>query len=171
MHAKLTPDTSFSEQVKEQLVAKKEMEKSQHDKSAHDLQILTIGSTVMYYDHRSKSWLVGRITERQHDRAYLIETQSGTMVSHNRHDIHPSSLTFTPLPKPSVKPMPNNGNVSNNPGSVPVSGKVVKPAKLANAKTSRPTDRCPVTRLNSGTTNGARTRSGHIVKKTDRVDL
>ena len=65
--AKLTPDTSFSEQVKEQLVAKKEMEKSQHDKSAHDLQILAIGSTVMYYDHRSKSWLVGRITECQHD--------------------------------------------------------------------------------------------------------
>ena len=30
LHAKLTPNTSFSEQVKEQLVAKKEMEKSQH---------------------------------------------------------------------------------------------------------------------------------------------
>ena len=55
------------------------------------------------------------------------------MVSHKRHDIHPSSLTFTSLPKPSVKPMPNNGNVSN-PGSVPVSGKVIKPARLANAK-------------------------------------
>ena len=63
------------------------------------------------------------------------------MVSCNRHDIHPSSLTFTPLPKPSVKPMPNNGNVSN-PGLVPVSGKVVKPAKLGNAKTSGPIDRC-----------------------------
>ena len=50
LHAKLTPNTSFSEQVKEKLVAKKEMEKSQHDKSAHDLQILAIWSTVMYYD-------------------------------------------------------------------------------------------------------------------------
>ena len=107
-------------------MAKKEIEKSQHDKTAHDLQILAIGSTVMYYDHKSKSWLVGRVTDCQHDRAYLIETESGTLVSHNRHDIHPSSLTFTPLPKPSVKPMPNNGIVSN-PGSVPVSGKVVKP--------------------------------------------
>ena len=58
---KLTPDTSFSEQVMEQLVAKKEMEMLQHDKSTHDLQIFAIGSTVMYYDHRSKSWLVGRI--------------------------------------------------------------------------------------------------------------
>ena len=55
LHAKLTPDTSFSEQVKEKLVAKKEMEKSQYDNSAHDLQILTIGSTVMYYNRRSKS--------------------------------------------------------------------------------------------------------------------
>ena len=45
--AKLTPDTSFSEQVKEKLVAKKEMEKSQHYKSAHDLHILAIGSTVI----------------------------------------------------------------------------------------------------------------------------
>ena len=70
LHAKLTPNSSFSEQAKEQLVAKKEIEKSQHDKSAHDLQILAIGSTVMYYDHKSKSWLVGRVTECQHDRAY-----------------------------------------------------------------------------------------------------
>ena len=170
LHAKLTPNSSFSEQVKEQLVAKKEIEKSQHDKSAHDLQILAIGSTVMYYDHKSKSWLVGRVTECQHDRAYLIETESGTMVSHNRHDIHPSSLTFTPLPKPSVKPMPNNGIVSN-PGSVPVSGKVVKPVKLATANTSGPTDRHPVAKLNSGTTVGARTRSGRMVKKPNRLDL
>ena len=146
------------------------MEKSQHDKSAHDLQILAIGSTVMYYDHRSKSWLVGRITEHQHDQAYLIETESGTIVSCNRRDIRPSSLTFTPLPKPSVKPMPNNSNVSN-PGSLPLSGKVVKPAKLANAKTSSPTDRHLVTRLNSGTTDSARTGSGHIVEKPDRLDL
>ena len=92
------------------------------------------------------------------------------MVSQNRHDIRPSSLTFTPLPKPSVKPMPNNGNVSN-PGSVTVSGKVVKPTKLANDKTSGPMDKCPVTRLSSSTTDGARTRSGHMVKKPDRLDL
>ena len=170
LHAKLTPNSSFSEQAKEQLVSKKEIEKSQHDKSAHDLQILAIGSTVMYYDHKSKSWLVGRVTECQHDRAYLIETESGTMVSRNRHDIHPSSLTFTPLPKPSVKPMPNNGIVSN-PGSVPVSGKVVKPVKLANANTSGPTDRHPVAKSSSGTTVGARTRSGHMVKKPNRLDL
>ena len=74
LHAKLTHDNSFSEQAKEQLVSKKEIKKSQHDKSAHDLQILAIGSTVMYYDHKSKFWLVGRVTECQHDRAYLIET-------------------------------------------------------------------------------------------------
>ena len=80
----------------------------------------------MYYDHKSKSWLVSRVTEHQHDRAYLIETESGTMVSHNRCDIHLSSLTFTPLPKPGVKPMPNDG-IMSNPWSVPVSGKVVKP--------------------------------------------
>ena len=73
--AKLTPNSSFSEQVKEQLVSKKEIEKSEHNKSAHDLQILTTGSTVMYYHYKSKSWLVGRVTEHQHDRAYLIETE------------------------------------------------------------------------------------------------
>ena len=149
-------------------MSKKEIKKSQHDKSAHDLQILTIGSTVMYYDHKSKSWLIGRVTEHQHDRAYLIETESGTMVSHNRHDIRPSSLIFTPLPKPSVKPMLNNGIVSN-PGSVPVSGKVVKPVQVAN--TSGPTDRHPVAKSSSGTTVGARTRSGHMVKKPNRLDL
>ena len=151
-------------------MSKKEIEKSQHDKTAHDLQILAIGSTVMCYDHKSKSWLVGRVTEHQHDRAYLIETESGTMVSCNRHDICPSSLTFTPLPKPSVKPMPNNSIVSN-PGSVPVSSKVVKPVKLTNANTSGPTDKCPVAKLSGGTTVGARTRSGHLVKKPNRLDL
>ena len=124
----------------------------------------------MYCDHKSKSWLVGRVTECQHDRAYLIETESGTIVSHNRCDIHPPSLTFTPLPKPSVKPMPNNGIVSN-PGSVPVYGKVVKAVKLANANTSSPTDRCPVAKSSSGTTVGTRTRSGHMAKKPDRLDL
>ena len=149
-------------------MSKKEIKKSQHDKSTHDLQILTIGSTVMYYDHKSKSWLLGRVTECQYDRAYLIETESGTMVSRNRHDIHPSSLTFTPLPKPSVKPMPNNGIVSN-PGSVPVSGKVVKPVQVAN--TSGPTDRHPVAKSSSGTTVGARTRSGNMVKKPNRLNL
>ena len=71
LHAKLTPNSSFSEQAKEQLVSKKEIEKSQHDKSAHDLQILTIGSTVMCYDHKSKYWLVGRVTEHQHDRVSI----------------------------------------------------------------------------------------------------
>ena len=109
----------------------------------------------MYYDHKSKSWLVGRVTECQHSRTYLIETESGTMVSHNRCDIHPSSLTFTPLPKIGVKLMPYNGIVSN-PGSVPVSGKVVKPVKLANANTSGPTDRHPVAKSSSGTTVGAK---------------
>ena len=59
LHAKITLNSSFSEQAKEQLVSKKETEKSQHDKSACDLQILAIGSTVMYYDHKSKSWFVG----------------------------------------------------------------------------------------------------------------
>ena len=92
------------------------------------------------------------------------------MVSHNRCDIRPLSLTFTPLPKPSVKPMPTNGNVSN-PGSAPVSGQVVKPVKLANANTSGPTDRHPVAKLNNGTTVGARTRSGCMVKKPNRLDL
>ena len=53
LHPKLTPNTSFSVQVKEQLVAKKEMENSQHDKFEHDLHTLAIGSTVMYDDHRS----------------------------------------------------------------------------------------------------------------------
>ena len=169
--AKLTPNSSFAEQAKEQLVSKKEIEKSQHDKSAHDLQILAIGSTVMHYDHKSKSWLVGRVTEHIDidDRAYLIETESGTMVSHNRCDIHPLSLTFTPLPKPGVKPMPND-DIMSNPGSVPVSGKVVKPVKLANANTSGPTDRHPVAKLSGGTNVGARIlQGGHSTGKTGNL--
>ena len=168
--AKLTPIANFQNRQKNNWCLGKRL-RSLNMTSQHMIyrsSLLGLQSCIMTTSH--KSWLVGRVTECQHDRAYLIETESGTMVSRNRHDICPSSLTFTPLPNPSVKPMPTNGNVSN-PGLVPVSGKVVKPVRLANANTSGPTDRHPVATSSSGTTIGARTRSGHMVKKPNRLDL
>ena len=50
-----------------------------------------------------------------------------------------------------------------------MSGKVIKPVQVSN--TSGPTDMHPVAKSSSGTTVGARTRSGHMVKKPNRLDL
>ena len=81
-------------------------------------------------------WLVGRITQYRHDRAYLIETETGRLVSPNRCDIHRSHLTFVPnLPEPHLKPQSVKAEKSN-PGSAPVGVK--------QAHTNCPTTRHPV---------------------------
>ena len=49
--------------------------------------------------------LLGRISQHNHDCVYLIETETGRLVSHNRRDICRSHLTFVPnLPEPHLKP-------------------------------------------------------------------
>ena len=120
-----------------------------------------------YFDHVSKVWLVGRIARHTHDHAYLIETEAGRLVSHNRCDMHRSYLTFTPnLPEPYPKHQSIMAEKSN-PGLAPVD---VKPSvKQPNA--SCPTARCPVTRTNSQASSGPVTCSGKVVCKPNRLNF
>ena len=87
LHAKLLPHSTMSEYNTDWLIAQKDSEKANHDRSAHDLPILPVGCTVTYFDHMSKVWLVDKIAQCTHDRAYLIETETGRLVSCNRHDM------------------------------------------------------------------------------------
>ena len=73
-----------------------------------------------YFDHVSKTWLVGKIAQCTHDQAYLIETEVERLLSCNRCDICRSHLTFVPnLPKPHPKPQSVKAEKSNQ-GSAPV---------------------------------------------------
>ena len=100
LHARLLCQSTVAESNKDELISCKEIEKANHYRSAHDLPIMPVRCTVTYFDHMSKAWLVGKIAQCTHDHAYLIETEAGRLVSHNRCDICRSHLTFVPtLPK------------------------------------------------------------------------
>ena len=111
--ARLLPQSTVAESNKDELISCKEIEKTNHDRSAHDLPILPVGCTVTYFHHVSKVWVVGRIAECTHDHAYLIETEAGRLVSHYRCEIHQSDLTFVPISKPNLKPQSCKAQKSN----------------------------------------------------------
>ena len=59
--ARLLP--TVAESNKDELISHKEIEKANHDRSAHDLPIMPVGCTVTYFEHMSKTWLVGKIAQ------------------------------------------------------------------------------------------------------------
>ena len=152
---------------KDELSSRKEIEKANHDRLAHVLPILPVGCTVTYFDHVSRTWLLGKIAQCTHDHAYLIESEAGRLVSHNRHDIHRSHLTFVlNLPQPHLKPQFITDNMSN-PGLAPVGGK----PSIRQSNASHPTIRCHVSDANCDASSGLVTRSGRVVCKPDRLNL
>ena len=169
LRARLFTQSTVAESNKEELISHKEIEKANHDRSAHDLPILPVGCIVTYFDHVSKTWQIGKIAQRTHDRAYLIETEVGKLFSHNTCDIRRSHLTFVPnLPDPYVKHHSIQDEKSN-PGLVPVGGKLS--VKQTNGLTNHPTARHHVSGANSQASNGLVTRSGRVVHKPDRLNL
>ena len=167
LHARLLPQSTVAESNKDELISHKEIEKANHDRSAHDLLILPVGCTVTYFDHMSKTWLVGKIAQCTHDHVYLIETEVGRLVSCNRHDIHRSHLTFVPnLPKPCLKSQSVKAEMLN-PSSAPVGGK----PSIRQSNASHPTTRHHVSGANSQVSSGLVTRSGRVVHKPDRLNL
>ena len=119
-----------------------------------------------YFDHVSKVWVVGRIVEHTHDHAYLIETEAGRLVSHNRCDIDQSDLTFVPISKPNLKPQSCKAQKSDS-GLVSVSNK----PSVKQATVKCPTARCPVTCDSSQATSGPMTLLSRLVHKPDKLNL
>ena len=151
---------------KDELISCKEIEKTNHDRSAHDLPILPVGCTVTYFDHVSKVWVVGRIAECTHDCAYLIEIEAGRLVSCNRCDKRQSDLTFVPISKPNLKPQSCKVQKSNS-GLAPVSAKPSVKQETVKCATTRH----PVTHDSSQATSGPVTHSDRFVHKPDKLNL
>ena len=166
LHARLLPQSTIVESNKDELISCKEIEKPNHDRSAHDLPILPVGCTVTYFDHMSKVWVVGRIAECTHDHAYLIETEAGRLVSHNSCDIRQSDLTFVPISKPNLKLQLCKAQKSDS-GLAPVSPK----PSVKQATVKCPTTRHSVTHDSSQATGGPMTHSGRLVCKPDKLNL
>ena len=167
LHARLLPHSTMSDYNTEQLIAEKDSEKANHDRSAHDLPILPVGCIVTYFDPVSRAWLLGRIAQWTHNHAYLIESKTGRLVSHNRCDICRSHLTFVPH---QPEPYQNHQSVQAekpNPELVSVDGK----PSIKQARTSHPTARHHVSGSNSQASSGLVTRSGRVVHKPDRLNL
>ena len=164
LHARLLPQFTVAGSNKDELISCKEIEKANHDRSAHDLPILPVGCTVTYFDHVSRAWLLGRIAQHTLDHAYLIESEAGRLVSCNRHDICRSHLAFVPnLPEPHLKPKSVKAAEKSNPGLAPVG------VKQANA--NHPTTRHHVSGAYSQASSGPLTCSGRVVCKPDRLNL
>ena len=169
LHARLLPQSTVAESNKDELISHKEIEKANHDRSTHDLPILPVGCIVTYFDHVSKTWLVGRIAQRTHDRAYLIETEAGRLISHNRCDIRRLHLTFVPRQPELYQNHQSVQAEKPNPELVPVGGKPC--IKQANASARHPTVGHHVSGANSQASNGLVTCSGRVVRKPDRLNL
>ena len=150
LRTRLIPQSTIAESNKDELSSHKEIEKANHERSAHDLPILPVGCTVTYFDHALRAWLSGKIAQCTHDRAYLIESEAGRLVSCNRRDICRSHLTFVPnLPKPHLKPQSIKDKMSN-PGLAPVGGK----PSIRQSNASHPTTRCHVSGANCEASSG-----------------
>ena len=167
LHARLLPQYTAAENNKDELISRKEIERANHDRSAHDLPIMPVGCTVTYFDHMSKTWLIGKIVQCTHDHVYLIETEAGRLFSCKRCDIHRSHLTFVPtLPKPHPKSQSVKAEMPN-PWSAPVDSK----RSIRQSNASHPTTRHHVSGANSQVSSGLVTRSGRVVHKPDRLNL
>ena len=166
LRARLLPQSTVAESNKDELISCKEIEKANHDRSAHDLPILPVGCIVTYFDHVSKTWLVGRIAQHTHDQAYLIETEAGRLISCNRRRSH---LTFVPRQPELYQNHQSVQAEKPNPELVPVGGK--PSIKQANASASHPTIGHHVSGANSQASSGLVTHSGRVVHKPDRLNL
>ena len=138
----------------------KEKEKCRHDASAHDLPVIPVGAIVTYINKDLKTWSIGRV-ESHEGRSYVVATEEGRLVSHNRVHLCKTNVSFgmptTSLNKSLVPrlDMPIRPLNTNNQTGQPT----IKP-KLK-AKQSSPVSTPPKGEL--------RTRSGRLVKKATKI--
>ena len=60
----------------------------------HDLSDIPIGSNVTFLDHRTNEWYPAKV-QNQEAHSYILTTEQGCTISHNRVDIRPSNVNFT----------------------------------------------------------------------------
>ena len=123
-------DHGAAESVKEQVMLQKEKEKCRHDASAQDLPVIPVGATVTNINKDLKTWSIGRV-ECCEGRSYVVATEEGRLVSHNRVHLCKTNVSFgmpTASPNKSLVPwldMPIKSlNINNQTGQPTIKPKL-----------------------------------------------
>ena len=144
--------------TKEQLVHHHE---NQVCPGGHDLPVIPIGSNVTFLDHRSGEWYPAKV-QNQESQSDILTTEQGYTISRNHIDIRPTNVSFT-LQTTKVRhqtfPVSTTDPAAKTPNSAP------HPVPKPNVPNSNKSHSTPVTR------NIVKTRSGHVVKPPNKLNL
>ena len=78
--------------VTQKLIERQENMKYYHDRNAHDLSPLATGQHVRIQDHNTKKWIPGTVKYRRPEpHSYIVQTESGSNLRHNRRHLRPSA--------------------------------------------------------------------------------
>ena len=77
---------TYSSDYERKLSRRQEQAKYQ---SGSQYRPLSMGSSILYYDHDKSQWIPGVLVEKIHDRSYVIISQKERKVTRNRIDIKP----------------------------------------------------------------------------------
>ena len=80
----------------EHLIERCLCEKLYHDKKSRTLADIPTGSNAAVLDHRSHTWTVGNILERNNE-SYTVKLPNGKIIHCNRVDLRPTSVQFQPM--------------------------------------------------------------------------
>ena len=80
----------------EHLIERLLCEKLYHDKKSRTLADIPTGSNAAVLDHRSNTWTVGNILDRN-NRSYTVNLPNGKIIHHNSVDLQPTSVQFQPI--------------------------------------------------------------------------
>ena len=139
----------------------KEKEKCRHDVSAHDLPVIPVGATVAYINKDLKTWSIGKV-EKHENHSYVILTEEGRLVSHNRVHLHKTNVSF------------GMSTTSPNKSFVPKFDMPIKPLNMNNQAgqpTITPKPKAKQTPVSTPSKVELRTKSGRLVKKPLKLDL
>ena len=79
----LFQDRGAPKRVQGYVMLQKEKEKCRHDAVAHDLPAVPVGATVSFINKDLKTWSIGEV-ESCEGRSYVVATEDGRLISHNR---------------------------------------------------------------------------------------
>ena len=128
----------------------------------HDLLEISIGSNVIFLDHRSGEWYPAKVQSWE-SRSYILATEQGHTISHNCVDTRPTNVSFN-LQTTRVKwnfPVSTKESQSKSPILPPVS----QPQPKQNVAKSVKSHTMPVTR------NIVTTWIGCVVKPPSKLNL
>ena len=156
-------DCGAPESVPEQVMLQKE-EKCRHEAVAHDLPVVPVGATVSYINKDLKTWSIGRV-ESHEERAYVVATEYGRLISCNRIHLHSTNVPF--LPKSSRLDVPPATNLAQEVNKC-VSLKPSNTNNKSGQPTTTPKPKAKQTPASIPPKVELRTKSGRIIRKLPR---